>query len=88
MKSAQKESQRNGKYLHKPALAQLKIIEENETCAFYYKMGSIFYAPNYEKWKEAVEACYISLQIGDRELNIPVSPMHFMYLPFVIVKTA
>lgn len=44
------------RYPYKPALAQLKIIEENETRASYYKKGSIFYAPNYEKWKEAVEA--------------------------------
>jgi len=44
------------RYPHKPALALLKTIEENETRASYYKEGSIFYAPYYEKWKEAVEA--------------------------------
>lgn len=44
------------RYPHKPALALLKIIEENEPRASYYKEGSIFYAPYYEKWKEAVEA--------------------------------
>ena len=44
------------RYPHKPALALLKIIEENETRASYYKEGSIFYAPYYEKWKEAVKA--------------------------------
>lgn len=44
------------RYPYKPALAQFKIIEENETRASYYKRGSIFFAPNYEKWKEAVEA--------------------------------
>ena len=48
------------RYPHKPALALLKIIEENEICASYYKKGSSkkgssFYAANYEKWKEAVE---------------------------------
>ena len=43
------------RYPHKPALALLKIIEENETRASYYKEGSIFYAPYYEKWKESVE---------------------------------
>lgn len=43
------------RYPHKPALALLKIIEENETRASCYKEGSIFYAPYYEKWKEAVE---------------------------------
>ncbi len=43
------------RYPHKPALALLKIIEENEIRASYYKKGSTFYAPNYEKWKEAVE---------------------------------
>lgn len=43
------------RYPHKPALALLKTIEENETRASYYKEGSIFYAPYYEKWKEAVE---------------------------------
>ncbi len=44
------------RYPHKPALALLKIIEENETRASYYKEGSIFYASNYEKWKGAVDA--------------------------------
>ena len=44
------------RYPHKPALALLKIIEENEARASYYKEGSTFYAPYYEKWKEAVEA--------------------------------
>lgn len=44
------------RYPHKPALALLKIIEENEIRASYYKEGSTFYAPNYEKWKEAAEA--------------------------------
>ena len=44
------------RYPYKPALALLKTIEENETRASYYKEGSIFYAPYYEKWKEAVEA--------------------------------
>ncbi len=44
------------RYPHKPALALLKTIEENEARASYYKEGSIFYAPYYEKWKEAVEA--------------------------------
>ena len=44
------------RYPHKPALALLKTIEENETRASYYKEGSIFYAPDYENWKEAVEA--------------------------------
>ena len=43
------------RYPHKSALALLKIIEENETRASYYKQGSLFYAPNYEKWKEAAE---------------------------------
>ena len=43
------------RYPHKPALALLKIIEENEARASYYKEGSTFYAPYYEKWKEAVE---------------------------------
>ncbi len=43
------------RYPHKPALALLKIIEENEIRASYYKEGSTFYAPNYEKWKEAAE---------------------------------
>lgn len=43
------------RYPHKPALALLKIIEENEICASYYKKGSSFYAVNYEKWKEAAE---------------------------------
>ncbi len=43
------------RYPHKPVLALLKTIEENETRASYYKEGSIFYAPYYEKWKEAVE---------------------------------
>lgn len=43
------------RYPHKPALALLKTIEENETRASYYREGSIFYAPYYEKWKEAVE---------------------------------
>lgn len=40
---------------YKPALALLKIIEENEIRASYYKKGSLFYASNYEKWKEAAE---------------------------------
>ena len=44
------------RYPYKPALALLKIIEENETRASYYKEGSLFYAPNYEKWKEAAES--------------------------------
>ena len=44
------------RYPHKPALALLKTIEENETRASYYQQGSIFYAPYYEKWKEAAEA--------------------------------
>ncbi len=44
------------RYPYKPALALLKTIEENETRASYYKEGSIFYAPYYEKWKGAVEA--------------------------------
>ena len=44
------------RYPYKPALALLKIIEENEIRASYYKEGSIFYASNYEKWKEAAEA--------------------------------
>ncbi|MDE7251109.1 MAG: relaxase/mobilization nuclease domain-containing protein [Lachnospiraceae bacterium] len=43
------------RYPYKPALALLKIIEENEIRASYYKEGSTFYAPNYEKWKEATE---------------------------------
>lgn len=43
------------RYPHKPALALLKIIEENEIRASYYKKGSSFYAADYEKWKEAVE---------------------------------
>ncbi len=43
------------RYPHKPALALLKIIEENEMRASYYKEGSTFYAQNYEKWKEAAE---------------------------------
>lgn len=43
------------RYPHKSALGLLKIIEENETRASYYKQGSLFYAPNYEKWKEAAE---------------------------------
>lgn len=43
------------RYSHKPALALLKIIAENEIRASYYKEGSTFYAPNYEKWKEATE---------------------------------
>ena len=49
------------RYPHKPALALLKIIEENEIRASYYKEGSTFYAPNYERWKEATE---ILLQKG------------------------
>ena len=40
------------RYPYKPVLALLKIIEENEIRASYYKVGSTFYAPNYEKWKE------------------------------------
>ncbi len=44
------------RYPHKPALALLKIIEENEIRASYYREGSIFYAPYYEKWKAAMEA--------------------------------
>lgn len=43
------------RYPHKSALALLKIIEENEIRASYYKEGSTFYASNYEKWKEAAE---------------------------------
>ena len=43
------------RYPHKPALALLKIIEENEIRASYYEQGSLFYASNYEKWKEAAE---------------------------------
>ena len=43
------------RYPYKPALALLKIIEENEIRASYYKEGSTFYAPNYERWKEAAE---------------------------------
>lgn len=43
------------RYPHKPALALLKIIEENEIRASYYRQGSIFYTSNYEKWKEAAE---------------------------------
>ena len=43
------------RYPYKNALALLKIIEENEIRASYYKQGSTFYAPNYEKWKEAAE---------------------------------
>ena len=44
------------RYPHRSVLALLKIIEENETRASYYKEGSLFYAPYYEKWKEAAEA--------------------------------
>lgn len=44
------------RYPHRRVLALLKIIEENETCASYYKEGSFFYAPYYEKWKEAAKA--------------------------------
>ena len=43
------------RYPHKSVLALLKIIEENEIRASYYKQGSTFYAPNYEKWREAAE---------------------------------
>lgn len=43
------------RYPHKSALALLKVIEENEIRASYYKKGSLFYASNYEKWKEATE---------------------------------
>ena len=43
------------RYPHKPALALLKIIEENEMRASYYREGSLFYASNYEKRKEAAE---------------------------------
>ena len=43
------------RYPYKPALALLKIIEENEIRASYHKEGSTFYVANYEKWKEAVE---------------------------------
>ena len=43
------------RYPYKPAFALLKIIEENEIRASYYKEGSLFYASNYEKWKETVE---------------------------------
>ena len=43
------------RYPYKPALALLKIIEENEIRASYYKEGSLFYESNYEKWKDAVE---------------------------------
>ena len=49
------------RYPYKQALALFKIIEENEIRASYYKQGSTFYAPNYEKWKEAAE---ILLQKG------------------------
>ena len=41
------------RYPHKPALALLKIIEENEIRASYYKKGSSVYAANYEKWMES-----------------------------------
>ena len=44
------------RYPHRSVLALLKIIEENQTRASYYKEGSLFYAPYYEKWKEAAEA--------------------------------
>lgn len=43
------------RYPHKSTLALLKIIEENEIRASYYKKGSTFYAPNYERWREAAE---------------------------------
>ena len=43
------------RYPYKGALALLKIIEENEIRASYYKQGSLFYATNYEKWKGAAE---------------------------------
>ncbi len=43
------------RYRYKPALELLKIIEENEMRASYYKEGSLFYASNYGKWKEATE---------------------------------
>ena len=43
------------RYPYTSALALLKIIEENEIRASYYRQGSNFYAPNYEKWKEAAE---------------------------------
>ena len=62
------------RYPHKPALALLKIIEENETRASYYREGSIFYAPYYEKWKEAVEALaekgYTTGQILEMKENV------------------
>ena len=62
------------RYPHKPALALLKIIEENETRASYYRKGSIFYAPYYEKWKEAVEALaekgYTTGQILEMKENV------------------
>ncbi len=44
------------RYPHKNILALLKTIEENKTRASYYKEGSLFYAPYYEKWREAAEA--------------------------------
>lgn len=44
------------RYPHRSVLALLKIIEENETRASYYREGSLFYAPYYGKWKEAAEA--------------------------------
>ena len=44
------------RYPYRRVLALLKIIEENETRASYYREGSLFYAPYYEKWKEAAEA--------------------------------
>ena len=43
------------RYPYKSAFALLKTIEENEIRASYYRQGSLFYAPNYEKWKEAAE---------------------------------
>ena len=43
------------RYPYKSALALFKIIEENEIRASYYRQGSTFYAPNYEKWKGAAE---------------------------------
>ena len=62
------------RYPHKPALALLKIIEENEARASYYREGSIFYAPYYEKWKEAVEALaekgYTTGQILEMKENV------------------
>ena len=57
------------RYPHKSALALLKIIEENETRASCYKQGSLFYAPNYEKWKEAYQRELASVAKAKRELK-------------------